>query len=231
MSEPRTPRGPLLFAALPAVRPRRDCVPWPRLLVEAARTAERAGIDALVVESRAALSEPALEPVVVLAGLAPRTYRIGLVAELPATRPLPEGTARELASLDAMSEGRAGCLLREGSAGPSWHGPSWRGPRPVVLTSSAAGHTVTGPGLSLDVLTPAPGTPAPGETVTDQVAAALARTRAHTRSDGLFLRFPDGPEALLRFSVESLPLLRERGLLPAARLSPLGLRERLTVAA
>ncbi|MFG2114030.1 LLM class flavin-dependent oxidoreductase [Streptomyces sp. NPDC048718] len=222
MPEPRTPRGPLLFAALPAVRPRRDAVPWPRLLVQAARTAERAGIDALVVESCAALSEPALEPVVVLASLAPRTYRIGLVAELPATRPLPEGTARELASLDAMSEGRAGCLLPEGAAGPSWHGPSWRGPRPVVLTSSAAGHTVTGPGLSLDVLTPVP-----GETVTDQVATALARTR----TDGLFLRFPDGPEALLRFSVESLPLLRERGLLPAARLSPLGLRERLTVAA
>lgn len=217
MPEPKTPRGPLLFVALPAVRPRRASVPWPRLLVEAALAAEQAGIDALVVESGAALPEPALDPVVVLAGLAPRTYRLGLVAELPATRPAPDRTAWELASLDAMSAGRAGCVLPEGAAGPPWHGPL-----PAVLTSSAAGHTVTGPGLSLDVLTVVP-----GETAADRIAAALTRTR----TDGLFIRFPAGPGALLRFAVESVPLLRERGLLPAVQLSPRGLRERLPVAA
>ncbi|WNI30990.1 LLM class flavin-dependent oxidoreductase [Streptomyces sp. ITFR-6] len=217
MPEPKTPRGPLLFVALPAVRPRRASVPWPRLLVEAALAAEQAGIDALVVESGAGLPEPALDPVVVLAGLAPRTYRLGLVAELPVTSPEPARTAWELASLDAMSGGRAGCLLPEGAAGPPWHGRS-----PVVLTSSATGHTVTGPRLALDVLTMVP-----GETAADRLAVALTRTR----TDGLLIRCLAGPGALARFAVESVPLLRERGLLPVAQLSPRGLRERLPAAA
>jgi alkanesulfonate monooxygenase SsuD/methylene tetrahydromethanopterin reductase-like flavin-dependent oxidoreductase (luciferase family) len=215
MPEPKTPRAPLLFAALPAIRPHRGPVPWPRLLTEAALAAEHAGIDALVVESGAGLPEPALDPVVVLAGLAPRTYRLGLVAELP-TSLEPGRVAWELASLDAISGGRAGCLVPEHEAGPPWQSR-----RPVVLTSSAAGRAVTGSGLSLDVLTMAP-----GDTVTDRLTAALT----DTRTDGFVVRFPAGPAALARFAHESVPLLRERGLLPAAERGPRRLRERLRAA-
>ncbi|MEU3007302.1 LLM class flavin-dependent oxidoreductase [Streptomyces sp. NPDC007020] len=217
MPDPKTLRGPLLFAALPAIRPQHAPALWPRLLTEAAIAAERAGLDALVVESGAGLPGPALDPVVVLAALAPRTYRLGLVAELPADSPEPGGAARELASLDAISGGRGGCLLPKFAAVPSWEGRP-----PVVLRSSADGLCVTGTGLSLDVLTMAP-----GDSATDRLASALTGSRA----DGFVVRFPAGPETLGQFAHESVPLLREHGLLPAAARGPRRLRERLPAVA
>jgi alkanesulfonate monooxygenase SsuD/methylene tetrahydromethanopterin reductase-like flavin-dependent oxidoreductase (luciferase family) len=198
MPEPTTPHDPLLFAALPAVRPARDDVPWQRPLTDAALAAEHAGIDALVVECGAGIEEPALDPVVVLAGLAPRTYRLGLVAEVPNSSAEPGRLAGELATLDTISGGRAGWLLPEtgGQDGP------------------------TEAGLSLDVFTVAL---EPDDAVAERLAAALA----DTRTDGLLLRFPGGPAGLLRFAHGVVPLLRERAVLPERRSSPQQLRARL----
>lgn len=242
MPELTTPHVPLLFAALPAVRPARDNVPWQRPLTEAALAAEHAGVDALVVECGAGLQEPALDPVVVLADLAPRTYRLGLIAEVPSTSGEPGRLARELASLDTISGGRAGWLVPgpDGRYGPG-HGPGeafvdevgghWKGRRPLVLTSwtpspSAARQvdgTVGSParsGLTLSVFTVAR---EPGETVAERLAAALA----DGRPDGLLLRFPGGCAGLLRFAREIVPLLRDRALLPERAAGPQQLRARL----
>ncbi|WP_338674576.1 LLM class flavin-dependent oxidoreductase [Streptomyces sp. SCSIO 30461] len=258
MPELKTPHVPLLFAALPAVHPARDNVPWQRPLTEAAVAAEHAGIDALVVERGAGLQEPVLDPVVVLAGLAPRTYRLGLVAEVPSSSGEPERLAGELASLDTISGGRAGWLVPEpegqfvpasdgqlgaesdGQFGPK-HGPAeafidevgehWKGRRPLVLTSWPPSPSATrqadgtvGPpapsGLALKTFTVAL---EPGEAVAQRLEAALA----DGRTDGLLLRFPGGSAGLLRFAHETVPMLRDRALLPERTASPRQLWARL----
>ncbi|WP_030729017.1 LLM class flavin-dependent oxidoreductase [Streptomyces sp. NRRL S-237] len=232
MPDPKRPPGPLLFAALPAVRDPRAPEPWPGLFTRAALDAELAGIDALVVEHGADRTDPALDPVVVLAHLAPRTHRLGLVAEMPAAPDAPERAARELASLDAISGGRAGRLVR-GPADP--HTPAAPHPGPTDTgtdtdtdtdtdtgtgTGTALTWTADGTGPALDVLDVLLAETAPDESAdaqADRIAAALASTR----SDGLLLRF-SGPAALRRFAHETLPLLRDRGLLPAPPRTPLG---------
>ncbi|MFF8658054.1 hypothetical protein [Streptomyces huasconensis] len=61
---------------------------------------------------------------------------------------------------------------------------------------------------------------------TDRPRSALTDSRA----DGFVVRLP-GPEALARFAHESLPRLREDGLLPAAERGFRRLRERFPAAA
>ncbi|WP_328959622.1 LLM class flavin-dependent oxidoreductase [Streptomyces virginiae] len=216
MPDPKRPPGPLLFAALPAVHDPRAPEPWPGLFTRAVLDAELAGIDALVVEHGADRTDPALDPVVVLAHLAPRTYRLGLVAEMPAAPDAPQGAARELASLDAISGGRAGRLVR-GPADPHAPAAPHSGPTDhgTALTWTADG---TGPALDvLDVLLAETAPDESADAQADRIAAALAATR----SDGLLLRF-SGPAALRRFARETLPLLRDRGLLPAPPHTPRG---------
>ncbi|WP_030759267.1 MULTISPECIES: LLM class flavin-dependent oxidoreductase [unclassified Streptomyces] len=227
MPDPKRPPGPLLFAALPAVRDHEAAEPWPGLFTRAALAAELAGIDALVVEQGVDHADPALDPVVVLAHLAPRTYRLGLVAEMPAAPDEPDRAARELASLDAISGGRAGRLVR-GPADPHTpdpHTPGLHTPAPHTLDTARPGPTDTaltwtadGTGPALDVLDVLLAETTPDESAdaqADRIGAALAATR----SDGLLLRF-SGPVALRRFAHETLPLLRDRGLLPAPRHAP-----------
>lgn len=204
MSDVTTAHAPLLLAALPAVRPVRDDVPWQRPLTEAARAAESAGIDALVVECGTGLHEPALDPVVVLAGLAPRTYRIGLVAEVPDSPDEPGRLAGELASLDLISGGRAGALLPTAA--------ELRGPGRASADEA---------GLSVGVFTVAP---EPAEPLAERLAAAAL---ADDRPDALLLRFPGGPAGLLRFAREVVPLLRDRALLPESAAGPPRMRARL----
>ncbi|MGW7328095.1 LLM class flavin-dependent oxidoreductase [Streptomyces sp. NPDC054840] len=216
MPDPKRPPGPLLFAALPAVPDPHAPEPWPGLFTRAALDAELAGIDALVVEHGTGHQDPALDPVVVLAHLAPRTYRLGLVAQMPATLDEPDRAARELASLDAISGGRAGRLVR-GPAGPHAPDPARTAP---TDTGTALTWTAGGTGPALDVLDVLLAESTPDESAdaqADRIAAALAATRC----DGLLLRFT-GPAALRRFARETLPLLRDRGLLPAPHHTPQG---------
>ncbi|MFJ3881001.1 LLM class flavin-dependent oxidoreductase [Streptomyces sp. NPDC090077] len=222
MPEQQRPHRPLLLAALPAVRDHRTpAAPWPRTFADAVLAAELAGLDALVVErgdgggpgdgdrdgyGGDAPAGPALDPLLALALLAPRTHRLGLVAELPAHDPEPARTAAELASLDAISGGRAGWLVS-------------------TPGRTRVGHAATPPagtGATAVLLTRAE----PGEAAAE-LAGRLAPALADPRTGALLVRFPGGPAALRRFAHETLPLLRGRGLLPAPERGPRRLRERL----
>ncbi|MFT4307402.1 MAG: LLM class flavin-dependent oxidoreductase [Microbacterium sp.] len=87
------------------------------LLVEAARRAEQALFDVFFVSDLSAVNRAGLavqqpylffEPITVLAALAMRTSRIGLVATASTTFSEPYPLARQIASLDQISGGRAG---------------------------------------------------------------------------------------------------------------------------
>jgi len=83
-----------------------DCaLPFPAL-AEAARAAEADGEDAVL------LAGPGGESFALAAALAQVTGRIGLVVEAQALTADPYNLARSLASLDHISGGRAGLLLR-----------------------------------------------------------------------------------------------------------------------
>ncbi|MFE9632377.1 LLM class flavin-dependent oxidoreductase [Streptomyces sp. NPDC006463] len=125
MPEP-TPTPVPVFVALAAApthpRPDSDASPravvraggagsWLRRLSDAAVRADRAGIDALVIRRSGAAGSAALEPATVLAAIAPRTTGIGLIAEASPASHEPYHLAREVATLDIMSGGRAGVLL------------------------------------------------------------------------------------------------------------------------
>ena len=84
-----------------------------------AQTAERGGLDYLFYPDRAFLvgdleSGPpimSIDPVMLLAAIAPATKRIGLVTSLSTSFNEPYGIARQLRALDVMSHGRAGWNL------------------------------------------------------------------------------------------------------------------------
>ncbi|KAF1048731.1 LLM class flavin-dependent oxidoreductase [Xylophilus sp.] len=85
------------------------------LYVEAARTAEAAKFDAVFLADALiapnggqVLTSGSLEPITTLAALAGRTERIGLIATASTTYSLPYTLARQFASLDHLSQGRAG---------------------------------------------------------------------------------------------------------------------------
>jgi len=86
-----------------------------RLYVDLARRAEAAGIDALFMADALALgrdrgdhlAQP-LEPLTLLSALAAVTSHIGLIATISTTYTEPYNVARQLASLDHISGGRAG---------------------------------------------------------------------------------------------------------------------------
>jgi FMN-dependent oxidoreductase (nitrilotriacetate monooxygenase family) len=92
-----------------------------RHYIACAQTAERAGMDFLFYADSAAVREAALEPLsrssqytayfeptTLLASLATATSRIGLVATQTTSYNEPYNIARRFASLDHLSEGRAG---------------------------------------------------------------------------------------------------------------------------
>jgi len=83
--------------------------------VDLARTAEVAGFDTVfLTDVLAASPDPAealqwpLDPVTLLAAVGARTSRIGLVATHSTTFNAPYNTARQLATLDHLTRGRAG---------------------------------------------------------------------------------------------------------------------------
>jgi len=74
--------------------------------------AERACLDAVFLADSVALTgTPSLEPLTLLAGLAAVTSRIGLIATATTTYNEPYTVARQFASLDSISNGRAGWNL------------------------------------------------------------------------------------------------------------------------
>src|SRR5471030_1405772 len=77
------------------------------------RNAERACLDAVFFADSQALTGgmPALEPLTLLAALAASTERIGLIGTATTTYSEPYSVARQFASLDQISEGRAGWNL------------------------------------------------------------------------------------------------------------------------
>lgn len=86
-----------------------------RLYVDLAQRAEAAGIDALFMADALALSRDRgdqlaqpLEPITLLSALAAVTSHIGLIATISTTYTEPYNVARQLASLDHISGGRAG---------------------------------------------------------------------------------------------------------------------------
>ncbi|MGH7004907.1 MAG: NtaA/DmoA family FMN-dependent monooxygenase, partial [Alphaproteobacteria bacterium] len=85
------------------------------LYVEAAQIAEAAKFDAVFLAdtlvapgSSGLAASGALEPIVLLSILAARTERIGLVGTASTTYSLPYTLARQFATLDHLSKGRAG---------------------------------------------------------------------------------------------------------------------------
>ncbi|WMX44186.1 LLM class flavin-dependent oxidoreductase [Streptomyces roseicoloratus] len=106
----RTGAGARLFVALPAVLDAGAPHEGLRRCTEAVLDAERAGADAVVLTGDRVPG--ALEPTLVLALLAGATSRVGLVADVRACDWEPYHLARELATLDVVSGGRAGVLLR-----------------------------------------------------------------------------------------------------------------------
>jgi len=97
---------PRLIAAL---GPARDF----RRLVAEVQAAERAGFDAVLLDADGA------EPIAMLAGVATATTRIGLIASAGTRYNEPYNLARQLLSLDHLSEGRAGWHLAA-AAEDSW---------------------------------------------------------------------------------------------------------------
>ena len=85
------------------------------VFLQIARTAERGLLDGIfLADNYAGLNEEslkrpfrALDPSVLLAALATHTHHIGLVSTVPALYANPATVAREIASLDHVSKGRA----------------------------------------------------------------------------------------------------------------------------
>lgn len=76
------------------------------------QNAERACLDAVFLADSVALTgAPSLEPVTLLSALAAVTSRIGLIATATTTYNEPYTVARQFASLDSISNGRAGWNL------------------------------------------------------------------------------------------------------------------------
>jgi FMN-dependent oxidoreductase (nitrilotriacetate monooxygenase family) len=76
------------------------------------QNAERACLDAVFLADSVALTgAPSLEPVTLLSALASVTSRIGLIATATTTYNEPYTVARQFASLDSISNGRAGWNL------------------------------------------------------------------------------------------------------------------------
>lgn len=227
----RHPSAVRLFAALSAtVTPDRPARASLRALTDAAVTADRAGVDALVLRGSDPADRPTVEPVGVLADIAARTVALGLVAEVSPASCAPDHLARELATLDLVSEGRAGLLLDDAgtpdaeaylaAVRQSFEGSPEQ--HPVVLTSwspsAADWHVaVEDSGAPLPRLTPVtlPPTPSarPEESAEDS-AGLLEKLIRTERPHGLLLDFPAGPASLEIFARVTLPLLRERGVLP-----------------
>jgi FMN-dependent oxidoreductase (nitrilotriacetate monooxygenase family) len=87
----------------------------PEYFVEIARTAERGKLDAVFLADGPALNDrtefrPAegFEPLTLLAAIAARTSHVGLIATASTTYSEPYNLARQFASLDLISGGRAG---------------------------------------------------------------------------------------------------------------------------
>ncbi|PWU71252.1 LLM class flavin-dependent oxidoreductase [Ochrobactrum sp. POC9] len=85
------------------------------LYIEAARIAEAAKFDAVFLadtlvapNSSGLAASGALEPIVLLSLLAGKTQRIGLIGTASTTYSLPYTLARQFATLDHLSQGRAG---------------------------------------------------------------------------------------------------------------------------
>lgn len=287
-----------LFAALPATvaararsRPARTGL---QALADAAVTADRAGLDALVVRRGDPADPATVEPAGVLAVVAARTVALGLVAEASPAYYEPFHLARELATLDILSAGRAGLLLdpranpaeqwaglapHEEAAGDGgtgagharaeeyltvltglWdsfdddaflhdrasgryfrpealhpldhHGTHYRVAGPLNIARPPQGHPVL-----LTAWTPSAGThadyhvaaedggtrvprltpvtlPATGSAAAEENADLLEKTIRAEQPHGLLLDLPAGPASLEVFARLTLPLLRERGLLP-----------------
>lgn len=95
------PQPLLLAAALHDPAP----APDPARLRDAARTAERAGLDLVTVEAGPA------DPLLVAARLAAQTARIGIVPVTSATTTEPFHVSTALATIDVVSQGRAGWVV------------------------------------------------------------------------------------------------------------------------
>jgi len=79
---------------------------------ELVQKAERAALDAVFFADSVALTgAPSLEPITLLSALAAVTERIGLIATATTTYNEPYHVARLFASLDSISNGRAGWNL------------------------------------------------------------------------------------------------------------------------
>jgi N-acetyl-S-(2-succino)cysteine monooxygenase len=97
--------------------------PWSRsdeiveinLYAELARKAEQAKIHTVfladVVPTGKGIPDPALEPVTLLSAIAAMTDRIGLIPSISSSFTEPYNVARQVASLDLISHGRAGWNL------------------------------------------------------------------------------------------------------------------------
>ena len=83
------------------------------LFREQVQSAERACLDAVFFADSLALTNgiPALEPLTLLSALAASTSHIGLIGTATTTYNEPYTVARQFASLDLISEGRAGWNL------------------------------------------------------------------------------------------------------------------------
>jgi FMN-dependent oxidoreductase (nitrilotriacetate monooxygenase family) len=119
----RPDRGPgLVLAILLGGVARNWRKPWSRsaeiadlsLYCDLARKAEAAKIHSIFLADALPASgtpEPSFEPVTLLSALAPLTERIGLIASISTTFTEPYNLARQVASLDRLSAGRAGWNL------------------------------------------------------------------------------------------------------------------------
>lgn len=88
---------------------RQTCMFDPEAFCRQVRLAERGIMDAIFAPDFMTFSgRAALEPITLLASLAPRLSRIGLVASMSTTYNEPYNLARMFASLDQISGGRAG---------------------------------------------------------------------------------------------------------------------------
>ena len=94
--------------------PQTDLVSNPfKVFQQQVRNAERACLDAVFFADSLALTGgvPALEPLTLLSALAASTERIGLIGTATSTYNEPYTVARQFASLDQISDGRAGWNL------------------------------------------------------------------------------------------------------------------------
>lgn len=224
---PETDRPPTpvrLFVALSVVVPDPATGPWRRRLTDAAVGADRAGVDALVVRRSDPSGRPALEPTGVLAVLAPLTTRMGLIAEASAAHTEPYPLAREVASLDTMSDGRAGLLLhsradlaRSAADLPSGPGPeAARAHAEEFLAELAArwgdfaDHTVGPDPVTLTSWVTSAGVPAPPDY---HVGAGGADGSDRPRVTRLDLRPDEAPEETALRARQALLAGRPAGLL------------------